>query len=81
MCGVIVAPGRTHAHTHARARAVGLHRTTDRPVAETSTYKHTTHKRETSIPPNGFEPAFPTDERPQTYALDHPATETDCHTK
>jgi hypothetical protein len=30
---------------------------------------HNTHKRHTSIPPAGFEPAIPASERPQTHAL------------
>ena len=36
--------------------------------------KHNTHKRQTSLPLAGFEPAIPTGERPQTHALDRPAT-------
>jgi len=31
---------------------------------------HNTYKRQTSIPPAGFEPAIPASERPQTYALE-----------
>ena len=31
---------------------------------------HNTHKRETSIPPTGFESTIPSSERAQTYALD-----------
>ena len=37
---------------------------------------HNTHKRQTSMPPVGFEPTIPASERPQTYALDRAATET-----
>ena len=37
---------------------------------------HNTHKRQTSMPPVGFEPTFLLDERPQTYALDRAATGT-----
>jgi hypothetical protein len=29
-----------------------------------------THTRHTSMPPEGFEPAIPANERPQTHALD-----------
>jgi hypothetical protein len=48
---------------------VRLFCTRDRPVAETSTWEHTTFRREThSFPPAGFEPAVPANERPQTYA-------------
>jgi hypothetical protein len=35
---------------------------------------HNTHKRRTSMPPVGFEPAIPTSERPQTHTLDWAAT-------
>jgi hypothetical protein len=38
-----------------------------------TTYKN--HKRQTSMPPTGFEPASPANERPQTHALDCAATE------
>jgi len=31
---------------------------------------HNTHKRQTSMPPAGFEPTISAGERPQTYALD-----------
>ena len=37
---------------------------------------HNTHKRQTSMPPAGFEPTIPAGERPQIYALDHAATGT-----
>ena len=30
---------------------------------------HNTHKRKTTLPPAGFEPAIPASERPQTHAL------------
>ena len=35
---------------------------------------HNDHKRPTSMPPAGLEPAFPVDKRPQTHALDRAAT-------
>ena len=35
---------------------------------------HNTHKRQTSMPPEGFETAIPASERPQTHALDRAAT-------
>jgi hypothetical protein len=35
---------------------------------------HNTHKRQTSIHPEGFEPTIPASERPQTHALDRAAT-------
>ena len=37
---------------------------------------HSTHSRQISLPPVGFEPAIPAGERPQTYALDRAATGT-----
>ena len=37
---------------------------------------HNTHKRQTVMPPVGFEPTTSAGERPQTYALDHAATGT-----
>jgi hypothetical protein len=33
-----------------------------------------THKRQTSMPPAGYEPAIPASKRPQDLALDHAAT-------
>jgi hypothetical protein len=46
---------------------------------------HNTHKKQTSMPPVGFEPAIPASERPQTHALDRAATGIDnatfYHTK
>ena len=35
---------------------------------------HDNHNRQTSMPPAGFEPAIPTNGRPQTYALDRTTT-------
>jgi hypothetical protein len=35
---------------------------------------HNTHKRQTSRPPAGFEPAIPVSERPETHALDRAVT-------
>ena len=37
---------------------------------------HDTHNRQISMPPVGFEPTIPEDERPQTYALDRADTGT-----
>jgi len=64
---------RSHSDT---PHSVGLLWTSDRPEAETSTCTtHNTHKRQTTAPPAGFEPTIPASERPQTHALDRPATE------
>ena len=35
---------------------------------------HNTHKRQAFMPPAGFEPTIPASERPQTHALDSPAS-------
>jgi hypothetical protein len=42
------------------------------PARRTDLYltTHNTHKRQTSMPPAGFEPAIPASERPQTHALE-----------
>jgi hypothetical protein len=59
----------THTHTYSLGRA---------PLDEGSVNRRdlyvTTdniHKRQTSIPPVGFEPAIPGSEQPQIYASDH----------
>ena len=39
---------------------------------------HSTHNRQTSMPPAGFEPTISAGERSQTYALDRAATGTGC---
>jgi hypothetical protein len=55
--------------------SVGLLWTSDQPDADTSTWQHTnTHKRQTPMPPEGFEPTIPASERPLTHALDGAAT-------
>ena len=38
---------------------------------------HNTHKRQTSMPPTGFEPSIPASEEPQTHILDHATTRID----
>jgi hypothetical protein len=62
----------TYRHT------VGLLWTSDQPVAETYTYTGQ-HKRQTSMPRAGFEPATAATKQPQTYALDR-AAHWDRHT-
>ena len=48
----------------------GLLWMSDRPVADTSTWQHTTLTREKHpYPPAGFEPEIPASQRPQTHAL------------
>jgi hypothetical protein len=74
--------------THCRYRGLLLHLVThsagllwmtDRSVAETSTWQHTTLARDRHpFPPPGFEPAIPASERPQTQALDRAAIGISC---
>jgi len=54
------------AHDHAQwhTREVGLLWTRDRLIAKTSTWQHSSHKRQTSMPPAGFEPETPASWRP-----------------
>jgi hypothetical protein len=55
--------------------SVGLLWTSDQPDAETSNWQHTnTHKRQTSMPPVGFEPAIPESARSNAHALNSAAT-------
>ena len=62
-------------------QSVGLLSTSDQPVAETSTWQHTQHNRQTSMPPAGFQPAIPVGECAQTYGLDCSATRIgNCYT-
>jgi hypothetical protein len=61
----------TNTHTH----SVGLPWMRDRPVTEISTCTtHNIHKRETSVPPLGFESAIPASELPLTRAFPRAAT-------
>ena len=63
--------GTVSAFTHNDAsQSVELLWTSDELVAETSTWQHTTHTKQTSMPPVGFEPTVSTGERPQTHALE-----------
>jgi hypothetical protein len=56
-------------------QSVGLLWTMDRPLAEISTWQRTnTYKRQTSMPPLGFETTIPASARPQSYAWDRVAT-------
>jgi len=58
-------------------QSVGLLWTSDQPDADSSTWQHKTHKRQTSMFPAGFEPTIPASEYLQTHALDRVATEID----
>jgi hypothetical protein len=64
---------QTISHTH----PVRLLYTSDQLVIEAATYTiYKKHKRRTSMPSVGFEPAILATEQPQTHALDHTDTVT-----
>ena len=65
-----VSRARTHTHTY---HPLGFLWTTAHLVAGAANTTHNNHKKRTSIPSAGFEPATPVIERPKTYALDHTA--------
>jgi hypothetical protein len=48
----------------------------EKPARRTDLYltTHNTHKRQTSMPPVGFEPTIRVSERPKTHVLDRTAT-------
>ena len=58
-----------HAVTNIHPHSVRLLWTSERPVTETST-DDTQHAQQTFMPPPGFEPGFPANERPPTHVLD-----------
>ena len=69
---LIIEASRSHSYT---PHSVGLLWTSDHTDAETSACTtHTTHNRQTSTLPAGFEPAIPSSERPQTHVLDRAVT-------
>jgi len=62
----------SHSRTH--THSIGFPCTRYRSVVEGCTCKALNiHKRQTSVPPAGFEFAIPTSERPQTQAVDRAA--------
>ena len=62
--------GASRSHSLCTTHSVCPLWTSDQPDAETSTWQHNSHKRQTSMPPSGFELAVTTGERSQTHALD-----------
>jgi hypothetical protein len=62
--------------THFRHTRVGRTPLDEGPARRRDLYltTHNTHKRQTSMPPVGFEPTILVSERPQTHALDRTAT-------
>ena len=70
---LITEASRSHSDT---SRSLELLTSGDQPDAETSNCTaHNNHKRQTFMPPAGFEPTIPASEWPQTHALDVVATE------
>jgi len=69
--GFLSEVARSHSDT---PHSVGLLWTSDHPVADTSTWQHTTLT--TERPRVGFEPTISAGERPQTHALDRAVTGT-----
>ena len=69
---LIVEASRSHSDT---PHSFGLLWTSDQPDAETSSWQYTTLKRQTSMPPAGFEPTILASEQPQIHGLDRAATE------
>jgi hypothetical protein len=56
------------------SHSVGLLWMNDQPVAETSTWQHSTLTTDKHSCPQGFEPAIPKSERPQNHAVGRTAT-------
>ena len=67
---LIVETSRSYSDT---PHSVGIVWTSDQPDVETST-TYNTHKRQTSMPPAGFEPTISAGERPQTHTVGRAAT-------
>jgi hypothetical protein len=62
--------------THFRHTTLGRTHLDEGPASRRDLYltTHNTHKRQTSVPPAGFEPAVPASERPKIHASDSAAT-------
>jgi len=69
-------PHTKHTHTHTHRHTLGRTPLDERSDSRRDLYltTHTIQKRQTSVPPAGFEPAVPASYRPQTYSLDRAAT-------
>ena len=68
---LIVEVSRSHLDT---PQSVRLFWTSYQPDTDLYHTTHDTHKRQTSMPPAGFEPTIVVSERPQAHALDRAAT-------
>jgi hypothetical protein len=65
---------RLNDYTQIHTLLVGLLWTSDQPDdKDLCLTAHNSYKRQTSMPPAGFEPAVPADERPKTHSLDRAA--------
>ena len=73
---LIVEVSRLHSDT---LHSLGLLWTSDRPVAETSTWQNTTLAKDTSLTPAGFETIIWASEGPQTHTLDCLSPGIDCN--
>jgi hypothetical protein len=73
--GLLVS-SRFHDHTHLRHNTVGRTPLDEESARRRDLYltSHNTHKRQTSMPPVGFDPTIPASERPKTHVLDRTAT-------
>jgi hypothetical protein len=73
--GLLVS-SKFHGHTHLRHTTVGRTLLDEGPARRRDLYltSHNAHKRQTSMPPVGFEPMILVSERPKTHALDRKAT-------
>jgi hypothetical protein len=73
--GLLVS-SRFHDHTHWRHTTVGRTPLDEGPARRRDLYltTHNSHKRQTSMPPVGFESTILVSERPKTHALDRTAT-------
>jgi hypothetical protein len=67
---------RFHGHTHFRHTTLGRTPLDEGTARRRDLYltTHNTHKRQTSMPPVGFEPTILVSERPKTHELDRTAT-------
>jgi hypothetical protein len=69
--GLIIEVSRSHSGT---LQSVGLHKESDEPDADLSRTTYNAHKRQTSMPSAGFEPAVSSNECPQIHSLDRTAS-------
>jgi len=73
---IIVASDHTQGHTHSltHSQSVEILWPRGRPIAEASIWQHIIFRRQTSLTPEGLEPAIPARKWPQTHSLDRAVT-------